>query len=230
MGEYSTVSGIKVLDRAIAIMMAATNQPSTLSDLCEATGLPRATAHRLATALKAHRILARTPDGKWTAGSALPGNRDRLIEAAAPFMNKLLKDTGESVQLYQLTGNTRTCVAAKEPSHGLHNVVPVGRKLPLTSGSAARIFAAFTDIDLKELDQPHFTQADVDTARTHGLAESIEEREAGLASLSAPILDASGALLGVLSISGSAERFRPSPTAKFGQQLADAATQLSAQL
>lgn len=225
MGEYSAVSGIKVLDRAVAIMMAATNQPSTLSDLCETTGLPRATAHRLATALEAHRILTRTPDGKWTAGPALPGNRDHLLEAAAPIMEELLVTTGESIQLYQLTGNTRTCIASREPAQGLHNVVPVGRQLPLTSGSAARIIAAYENVDLQGAS---FSAADVDAARTRGLSESIEEREAGLASVSAPVLDAAGALLGVLSISGSAERFRPSPIEKFGATLADAAARLSA--
>lgn len=102
MGEYSAVSGIKVLDRAVAIMMAAANRPSTLNELCDTTGLPRAAAHRLATALEVHRILTRTPDGKWGAGPALPGNRDHIIEAAGPIMERLLAETGESVQLYQL--------------------------------------------------------------------------------------------------------------------------------
>lgn len=216
MGEYSAVSGIKVLDRAVAIMMAAANKPSSLNDLCETTGLPRATAHRLATALEAHRILTRTADGRWTAGPALPGNRDHLIEAAGPIMEELLEETGESVQLYQLTGTTRTCVAAREPESGLHNVVPVGRQLPLTSGSAARVIAAFADVEVKDAT---FSRADVDLARNRGFSESLEEREAGLASCSAPVIDSTGAFIGVLSISGSAERFRPSPGQKFGPTL-----------
>ena len=76
----------------MAIMMAAANHPSTLNELCETTGLPRATAHRLATALEAHRILVRTPEGKWKAGPALPGNRDHLLEVAGPIMEKLRED------------------------------------------------------------------------------------------------------------------------------------------
>lgn len=227
MGEYSAVSGIKVLDRAVAIMMAATNRPSSLSDLCEETGLPRATAHRLATALEAHRILTRTADGRWTAGPALPGNRDHLIEAATPIMEQLLETTGESIQLYQHTGDTRTCIASKEPSHGLHNVVPVGRQLPLNSGSAARIIAAFEDIEIPDA---LYSQADVDKARELGYSESIEEREAGLASISAPVLNAAGTLMAVLSISGSAERFRPSPADKYATLLSDAAQRLGALL
>ncbi|MCQ9335503.1 IclR family transcriptional regulator [Corynebacterium phoceense] len=227
MGEYSAVSGIKVLDRAVAIMMAATNRPSSLSDLCEETGLPRATAHRLATALEAHRILTRTADGRWTAGPALPGNRDHLIEAATPIMEQLLETTGESIQLYQHTGDTRTCIASKEPSHGLHNVVPAGRQLPLNSGSAAHIIAAFEDIEIPDA---LYSQADVDKARELGYSESIEEREAGLASVSAPVFNAAGTLMAVLSISGSAERFRPSPADKYATLLSDAAQRLGALL
>lgn len=227
MGEYSAVSGIKVLDRAVAIMMAATNRPSSLSDLCEETGLPRATAHRLATALEAHRILTRTADGRWTAGPALPGNRDHLIEAATPIMEQLLETTGESIQLYQHTGDTRTCIASKEPSHGLHNVVPAGRQLPLNSGSAAHIIAAFEDIEIPDA---LYSQADVDKARELGYSESIEEREAGLASVSAPVFNAAGTLMAVLSISGSAERFRPSPSDKYATLLSDAAQRLGALL
>lgn len=227
MGEYSAVSGIKVLDRAVAIMMAATNRPSSLSDLCEETGLPRATAHRLATALEAHRILTRTADGRWTAGPALPGNRDHLIEAATPIMEHLLETTGESIQLYQHTGDTRTCIASKEPSHGLHNVVPAGRQLPLNSGSAAHIIAAFEDIEIPDA---LYSQADVDKARELGYSESIEEREAGLASVSAPVFNAAGTLMAVLSISGSAERFRPSPADKYATLLSDAAQRLGALL
>ena len=208
-------------------MMAATNRPSSLSDLCEETGLPRATAHRLATALEAHRILTRTADGRWTAGPALPGNRDHLIEAATPIMEHLLEITGESIQLYQHTGDTRTCIASKEPSHGLHNVVPAGRQLPLNSGSAAHIIAAFEDIEIPDA---LYSQADVDKARELGYSESIEEREAGLASVSAPVFNAAGTLMAVLSISGSAERFRPSPADKYATLLSDAAQRLGALL
>ena len=224
MGEYSAVSGIKVLDRAMAIMMAAAYHPSTLNELCETTGLPRATAHRLATALEAHRILVRTPDGKWKAGPALPGNRDHLLEAAGPIMEKLRERTGESIQLYEVTGNTRTCIATREPESGLHNVVPVGRQLPLSSGSAARIIAAYVDINT---DNASFTQEDIEAARNQGYSESIEEREAGLASISAPVFDSSGTFLAVLSISGSVERFQPSPAQKYANILTSAARELS---
>ncbi|MBB1041281.1 helix-turn-helix domain-containing protein, partial [Dietzia sp. Cai40] len=44
-------SGIGVLDKAMTVLHAVAEQPCVLADLCERTGLPRATAHRLAVGL-----------------------------------------------------------------------------------------------------------------------------------------------------------------------------------
>ena len=216
-----------MLDRSVAIMLAAAHGPLTLNELCENTALPRATVHRLATALEAHRILARTPEGKWTSGSALPGAREQLIAVAAPIMEKLRDHTGESVQLYQLTGATRTCVASREPASGLHNVVPVGRQLPLSSGSAARVIAAYAPTPGGG---EFFSPEQLELVRQHRLAESVEEREAGLASVSAPIINELGHFVAALSISGSSQRLGPSPREKFGAVLSRAAEELSAAL
>lgn len=233
MEQYSAVSGIKVLDRSVAIITAVSGGPRTLNQLCELTGLPRATTHRLATALETHRILARTPGGDWTVGSWLTSfsgdDRHRLIDAARPTMTELVDSTGESVQLYQLTGSTRTCVAAEEPASGLRNTVPVGSQLPLTSGSAAKVFLAYSPAELRESMLPgaSFAPGELSQVRSDGMAESVSEREVGLASLSAPVVDAAGTLLAVLSVSGPSQRLQPSPVETWGTELADAAHQLS---
>lgn len=233
MGQYSAVSGIKVLDRAVAIMTAVAPRPLSLTELCETTGLPRATAHRLATALETHRILARGGDGRWMTGPALAslgnGGKDHLIAAATPVMARLVDTTGESVQLYQLTGTSRTCVAAQEPPVGLQNTVPVGSQLPLTSGSAAKVFLAYGPSGLRDslLADARFSPADLDDVRDRGWSESVAEREVGLASLSAPVFTPAGQLVAVLSVSGPAERLRPHPGRKWGADLAAAARDLS---
>ena len=60
----SVSSGIGVVDKSVAILASVAEQPRALADLVEATSLPRATAHRLAVALEAHRLLARDADGR----------------------------------------------------------------------------------------------------------------------------------------------------------------------
>lgn len=239
MGQYSAaanISGIQVLDRSVAILSAVADGPLSLSELCGSTGLPRATTHRLATALETHRILARNQEGKWTVGPWLASfsvpDRARLLDAAAPIMSELMEITGESVQLYQLTGSTRTCVAVREPASGLHNTVPVGSQLPLNSGSAAKVFLAYASPTLREAVLPtaSFSPQELERVSGGAVAESVEEREVGLASLSAPVLDNSGRLTAVLSVSGPNQRLTPSPAGAWGSELAAAATKLSHQL
>ncbi|AJE33020.1 IclR family transcriptional regulator [Corynebacterium humireducens NBRC 106098 = DSM 45392] len=225
-----------MLDRAVAIMMAVAPHPLSLTELCETTGLPRATAHRLATALETHRILARGDDGRWTTGTALTalgtGGRDQLLDAARPVMSDLVDVTGESVQLYQLTGTSRTCVAAQEPPVGLQNTVPVGSQLALTSGSAAKVFLAFGSPQLRDIILPQvtFDPEELGDVEKQRLSESVAERELGLASLSAPVFTPAGRFIAVLSVSGPAERLRPHPAEKWGRELSAAAERLSASM
>lgn len=221
-GENS--SGIKVLDRSIAIIDAVASGEKTLSQLSSDTGLPRATTHRLATALEMHQILVRTGSGAWTIGPALAryaaSAPSQIIDAAKPIMAELVRTTNESVQLYELTGSSRTCVAAIEPPSGLTHTVPVSSQLPLDRGSAAKVFAAH-----KLVDAP-FTDEEMVTVRSTGIAESVAEREVGLASVSTPILGKNGAVLAVLSVSGPVERLKPSPADKWGKELLAAAKKL----
>ena len=48
-------TGVGVLDRTVAIVEAVGSGSRTFSDIAEATGLARSTAHRLIKALEAHR-------------------------------------------------------------------------------------------------------------------------------------------------------------------------------
>ncbi|APT84635.1 IclR family transcriptional regulator [Corynebacterium aquilae] len=232
MTDTHAESGIKVLDRAVAILTAVASRPHSLAELCEATGLPRATAHRLATALETHRMLARTSDGRWSIGSTFTSlcasTPDRIIDAATPIMATLMESTNESVQLYRLTGTSRTCIAAVEPSSGLQNTVPVGSRMPLTHGSAARVFMAYASEQLKAAILPvaAFDENDLAQVRTDGYASTISEREQGLASITMPIFD-HGQVVAALSVSGPTERFLPSPEDRFAEALTHAARALS---
>ncbi|MDO5731500.1 IclR family transcriptional regulator [Corynebacterium sphenisci] len=222
-------SGIKVLDRSVRILTTVAEGPCTLTELCERTGLPRATAHRLATALEVHRLVTRTADGRWTSGPGLadltPVTSDLLTDAAAHVLPRLMELTGESVQIYRLTGDTRTCIASMEPPTGLRNTVPVGSRMPLTAGSAGRVMLAFGPEGLAErfLPEAEFGRADLEATREAGWAESIGERDPALASVSAPVRNAAGEMEAVLSVSGPVERLTPSPYAAWGREVLDSA-------
>src|SRR4051812_50018928 len=84
-------------------MRAVAEEPATLAELVGRTGLPRATAHRLAVALEGHRLVRRTPEGSWAPGPALAelnrGSTD-LGEGAAPHPGAPRGARGGSAPFY----------------------------------------------------------------------------------------------------------------------------------
>ncbi len=215
MGQPNPVA---VLDKAVAILRAVADEPATLAELVVRTGIPRATAHRLAVALEGHRLVRRADDGSWATGPGLTelarGGTD-LSEVAERHLVALRDASGESAQFYVRDGASRVCLAAAERSSGLRDTVPVGARLPMTAGSAAHALLAFTPVDEvnRLLPGASFTARTLLDVRRRGWAHSVAEREPGVASLSAPVRDGSGAVLGAVSISGPVERLgrRPSP-------------------
>ncbi|WP_456547941.1 IclR family transcriptional regulator [Blastococcus sp. SYSU D00813] len=202
----------------MAILRAVAEEPATLAELVARTGLPRATAHRLAVALEGHRLVSRTPAGAWAPGPGLAElgrSGADLGELAGRHLAALRDASGESAQFYVREGAVRVCVAAAERTHGLRDTVPVGARLPMTAGSAAHALLAFAPADevTPLLPSASFTARTLLDVRRRGWAHSVAEREAGVASLSAPVRDATGGVLGAVSISGPVERLgrRPSP-------------------
>jgi len=225
-------SGIGVLDKAVGVLRTAAAEPCGLAELCERTGLPRATAHRLAVGLEVHGLLTRGPDGRWRPGPALAelatGGSDPLLEAAAVVLPKLRDITGESVQLYRREGAQRVCVAAAEPASGLRDTVPVGSRLPMTAGSGAKVLAAWAEPGVQRavLAESTFGERVLLDVRRRGWAQSVAERESGVASVSAPVRDGGGQVVAAVSVSGPVERIGRRPGVRWAADLLAAAEAL----
>ncbi|MDV6013494.1 IclR family transcriptional regulator [Haloechinothrix sp. LS1_15] len=229
-------SGIGVLDKAVAVLQTVADEPCGLAELCSRTGLPRATAHRLAAGLEAHRLLRRTPDGRWRPGSALAelagAATDPLLDAASTVLPKLRDATGESVQLYRRDGKQRVCVATAEPPSGLRDTVPVGARLPMSAGSGAKVLAAWTDPQTQRslLADAVYGERTLLEVRRRGWAQSVAEREPGVASVSAPVRDSTGAVVAAVSISGPTDRIGRKPGVRWATDLLAAAEDLTQHL
>jgi DNA-binding IclR family transcriptional regulator len=229
-------SGIGVLDKAMAVLEAVAKEPCGLAELCTRTGLPRATAHRLAVGLEVHRLLRRGSDGRWRPGAALAelagGAVDPLLDAASSVLPRLRDRTGESVQLYRRDGAQRVCISTAEPPSGLRDTVPVGARLPMTAGSGAKVLAAWTDPATQRalLTDAVFGERALLEVRRRGWAQSVGEREPGVASVSAPVRDASGAVVAAVSVSGPIDRMGRRPGARWAADLLAAADALQARL
>src|SRR5262249_39718876 len=115
---------------------------------------------------------------------------------------------------------------------GLRNTVPVGTALPMTAGSAAQILLAWEDAERmhRGLRGAKFTAATLANVRRRGWAASAAEREAGVASVSAPVRGAGGWVLGVVSVSGPIERLTRSPGRLHGAAFVAAGEKITEQL
>jgi DNA-binding IclR family transcriptional regulator len=211
-------SGVGVLDKAALVLAALEPGPATLAGLVASTGLARPTAHRLAVALEHHRLVARDVQGRFVLGPRLgelaaAAGEDRLLAAAGPVLARLRDITGESAQLFRRQGEHRVCVAGAERPTGLRDTVPVGSQLTMSAGSAAQVLLAWEDPERmhRGLQNAAFSAAALAAVRRRGWAQSIGEREAGVASVSAPVRSPSGKVVAAVSVSGPLERLSRQP-------------------
>jgi DNA-binding IclR family transcriptional regulator len=216
-------SGVGVLDKSVSVLNALEPGPASLAQLVAATGLARPTVHRIAVALERHRMLGRDARGRFVLGPRLAelaaaAGEDRLLAVAQPVLNQLRDAT-----------DTRVCVAAAERATGLRDTVPVGAALPMTAGSAAQVLLAWEEPDRirRGLQGAKFTAATLSQVRRRGWAASVAEREAGVASVSAPVRGPGGRVVAAVSVSGPIERLTRSPGRLHAQVVARAGEKIS---
>ena len=208
-----SLSGIGVLDKAVAILRCVADGPVRPAELPASTGISRATAHRLAQGLEVHGLLRRDGEGAFTLGLGLialgraAAEAFPLALAARPALEALQQATGESTQLYVTDAGERLCVAAVDSTHELRTIVSVGTRLPLGVGSAGRVLAG--------------------EVGREGWVASVAERAPGVASVSAPVR-ADGGVVGAVSVSGPVDRMSKRPGPRFGADVLAAAHRIEA--
>lgn len=200
----------------MAVLDAVAAGSTSLSELVEATGLNRATVHRLAVALVGHGMLRRDAESRfllgyrlWSLGQLVGGAAD-LAASAQPILNELRDLTGESAQLFVSDGAERLCIAVAESGHGLRTIVAIGSRLPLDLGSGGAALRG----------EPS----------SEGWVASVGEREAGVASVSAKVHGPSGEILAAISVSGPIDRLSTDPGGRHGPDVVQAANQLASVL
>lgn len=203
-----------VLERAARMLRAFTADDDrlTATQLALRAGLPRSTAHRLATELVTLRMLDRLPDGAFTVGTGLwelgelaPVSM-RLRERALPHVLRLYEVSGENVHIAVLSSADPATaealyVARVTGPHSIPTLSRMGGRHPLhTTGVGKALLAAQDDAWLDEyfqrtlqretvysiIDQGHL-RAEIEAARTRGFATTRQEMTLGNISVAAPL-------------------------------------------
>lgn len=214
-----TIAASGSLGKAVAVLdYLAAAGPSVLPQVVLGTAMPRSTAHRVLSALVAHGLVEKDA-GTYRLGSRLvelgrlaSQRLPSLAEAATPALMWLRDQTGESTQLYVAEGGQRVCIVSLESPHSLRTIVAVGAALPMGRGSAGRALSG----------ERHYGEP-------AGWTESVGEREAGVASVSAPVY-VRGSIVAAVSVSGPIERTSREPGKRYGPLVEAAALRVSESL
>lgn len=209
-----------MLARGVQVLQAFRPRGGTLTlpQLVERTGLPKASAHRIAEELVELGLLQRQPVGYrpglglFELGELTPAKVD-LREAALPFMQDLYEATHETVHL-GIRDGLDVVYAEKIRGHGGVDVPSrVGGRLPLSSTGVGKALLAHTTSDIVDavlsrplrrltehsITDPAVLVRELDEIRRTGLAYEQQEAALGVACVAAPVV-VHGAAVAAISI------------------------------
>ncbi|MBX7431314.1 IclR family transcriptional regulator [Mycobacterium sp. Y57] len=250
-----TQPGAPVISRVAAILRAVGGTGgagATTTALARSAHIPRATAHRMLTALADQGLIDREPDtGLWYLGpeifllGSIATTRYDAAAVAGDILHALAHETGESAFLSARRGQESVCVSAVEGSFPLRShILYPGRRFPLGVASAGlAILAHMPDADCER----HLSDSDLEKSwgSTHSRS-AIENRISqtridgysvnpgliveGSWGIGAAVFDALNQPQWALSLTGVESRFAGERTDQLGQALLHAAHMLTQRL
>lgn len=201
-----------------------------VSELARRLDLAKSTVHRLLTTLAEEGFIEQdSRTGKYQLGirlyelgAAVSLNTD-LHDAATTHMHDLRETTGETVHIAVLDRDTCEVVYVEraESEQTLRLFSRIGLRMPAYTTSTGKVLLA--SLPPQELDEilsrttlaplTRHTITDEETlrrelerTRTRGYAENRNESELGVASVGAPIRDATGSVVASISVAGPTMR------------------------
>src|SRR5580698_3066633 len=145
MPSHNAVQGIngvyklQALDRAFAVLdlLSCSSAPMGLAEIAAALELHKSTAHRFLMVLERHRIVERTPAGKFRLGLRLCDFGSRAIEQydlrdrAQLHLKTLVAEVEETAHLCILEKTHMVYIDKQEPERTIRMISRVGASSPI---------------------------------------------------------------------------------------------------
>jgi len=205
--------------------------PLGITDLANATGLPKSTIHRLVTALVSEGLLIQDEDShkyalslRITALGASILSSHAVRQAARPMLMELRDQTRESVHLAVLEGMEAVIIDTEDSYFFVRTVNVPGQYLPAHAVSTGKALLAYqweprlreviahttlTRYTAQTITDPHLLLEELLKVRTQGYAISSSELEESVEAVAAPIFDHLNNVVAAVSVSGPSERCHP---------------------
>jgi DNA-binding IclR family transcriptional regulator len=242
---------VKVLDRAVALLESFSLQSPELGvvELAKLTGLSKGTVHRLLSALEDHRLIEQDPMSKryrlglrlFELGSRAVARVD-VAERAMPYLNELVRETGDTANLGVLDRGMVLYIAKVEGWHSLRMPSQVGKRLQAhCTGLGKALLAHRPDGEVEQIArEPGLLRHTPDTivdldalreelrlTRARGYAVDDEELEHGIRCVGAPVRDFTGEVVAAISISGPSTRITSESVPELAKRIRASAVAIS---
>ena len=250
----STGEGTGALEQALDVLDAIGATPEGLSqnELAERLVLPRTTIYRLLGTLVARGLVRRDALRKvYCLGfrcfemAKQAYSMPDMVAASALELRALRDLTGETTYLAALDGREVISLERCDGAHSQRSAAVLGQRKPVHCTSQGKaILAAMEEgardtivreAVLKALTPHTLTdrrrlQAELRITKARGWAIDDEEIVLGVRCVGAPVIDATGAVRGAISVAGPAWRLTRERLELLGPEVAEAARRVGAQL
>ncbi len=250
-GSGKTITTVERATDVLSLFTRVDEPTLGVTQIAQELDLSKAVVHRLLTTLAGKGYVQfDAASRRYGLGPAVLGlgltYLDHIdIRHLARFaMQELSAATNETSTLSIRSGWTRVYVDQITPPREVKMTVQLGRPFPLHAGSSSKAFLAFltekeqeeylSQRSLESMTEATVTdvarlRSELEKIRERGYAVSYGERQAGAASVAAPVFDHRGDPVASLSVCGPVERFAPH-TEEAAERLLASTEQLSAQL
>ena len=221
--------------------------PASQAALERASGCSQPLTERLLAVLEARGLAVHGQAGqswqlgpRWNVFQRAAQSQGALAAASMPYLEALGKATGENIYLRVRNGMEAETIAVYQADPTLRVYTENGKRGPLHAGPSRLLLAHAPEaVQTQVLSQrlPRFTPAtrtdptwiaaDLHRLRQRGYMITADEVNAGAASVSAPVRDASGQVIAVLILSAPSMRLKPPRPRQLLPQVMEAAAQLS---
>ncbi|MBY5972877.1 IclR family transcriptional regulator [Ferrimonas balearica] len=247
--------GVKSVRRALELLQLLGQQQEEglgVSALARRAGLAVSTTHRLLTTLEAQGFAQCDPDtASWSVGraafavGAAYGRRHSFTGPALPFLRRLRDQTHETANLGILDQDRLVTISQVESREIVRAIAPPGGQAPIfCSGMGKALLATWPDAEItalvarvglppmtpRSLTTTEAVLTDMARIRQRGYALDDEEHVPGLRCVAAVVWAPSAEPACAISISGLAARLTRDRLDQAGQQVREAARQLTERL
>jgi IclR family transcriptional regulator, acetate operon repressor len=245
----SNQNGTQAVDRAARLLAEVVHSadPMTFTELSAITGLAKSTTSRLLLALERNGLVRRDDHGRFLPGEMFVsfawrgGAEAGLVAVAQPFLDRLGKATGETINLGVSSNGMVEQIAQVDSTYLIGGTNWVGMSVPLHCSALGKVLLAYGTAQLDKLDKLErrtaktivteaALRAELAGVRARGYAVTDEELEPGLVAVAAPIYGYDGSVVAALSVSGPASRMARDGLAAAASQCTEEAAGLSAVL